>query len=182
MRMIISSSIMIIISSNSGIITGSRTPARRRTPATPATPRTRGERRRQHLKNIENSIFLKRLVFVSMLQDSGGGHLSNTTCPTQAFFKSGEECGTLRRSWMRRKTRKTNEAVLDKKRQTRTATQQIQLAARQVTPQKSDSDYSIVQYSIAQHSIILVMHIVHVVYYNIVYYSIALCMQGGCLA
>ena len=26
---------------------------------------------------------------------SGGNHFSNTTCPTQVFFKSGERCGKL---------------------------------------------------------------------------------------
>ena len=46
-----------------------------------------------------------------------GNHLSNTTCLTQAFFKSGEECSTLWCSLTRRKTHKTSEVrqvALDK--------------------------------------------------------------------
>ena len=37
-----------------------------------------------------------------------GNHLSNTTCLTRAFFKSGEECSTLWCSLTRRKTHKTS--------------------------------------------------------------------------
>ena len=30
-----------------------------------------------------------------LLEDVRGNHLSNTTCLTQALFKSGEECGNV---------------------------------------------------------------------------------------
>ena len=43
-----------------------------------------------------------------------GNHLSSTTCLTQVFFKSGAECSTSWCSLTRRKTRKTNEDVLDR--------------------------------------------------------------------
>ena len=43
--------------------------------------------------------------------DSRGNHLSNTTCLTRVFFKSGESCGKLWWSLTRRKTHNTNEAV-----------------------------------------------------------------------
>ena len=42
-----------------------------------------------------------------------GNHLSNATCLPQCFFKSGEECSTLRCSSTRRNTHKTNESALD---------------------------------------------------------------------
>ena len=43
-----------------------------------------------------------------------GNHLSNTTCLTLVFIERGEECSKLWCSLTRRKTPKTNEAVLDK--------------------------------------------------------------------
>ena len=43
-----------------------------------------------------------------------GNHLSNTTGLTQVFFKSGEQRSKWWWSLRRRKTRKTNEAALDK--------------------------------------------------------------------
>ena len=43
-----------------------------------------------------------------------GQHLSNTTCLTRVFFKSGESCGNSWGSLTRRSTRKTSEDVLDK--------------------------------------------------------------------
>ena len=43
-----------------------------------------------------------------------GNHSSITTCLTQAFFKSGGQCGKFLLSLTRRNTHKTNEAVLDK--------------------------------------------------------------------
>ena len=42
-----------------------------------------------------------------------GNHFSNATCLTQVFFRSGQWFGRLGWSLTRRKTRKTNEAVLD---------------------------------------------------------------------
>ena len=45
-------------------------------------------------------------------QQSGGSHLSNTTCLTQVFFKSREEYDRLWRSSTRRSTHKTNEACI----------------------------------------------------------------------
>ena len=42
-----------------------------------------------------------------------GSHLSNTACLPHAFFKSGEWCGNLWWFLTRRRTRKTNETVLD---------------------------------------------------------------------
>ena len=54
-----------------------------------------------------------------------GNHLSNATCltPTQVFFNSGEPCGRLQGSLTRRRAHRTDEAVLDKQRQTSSATQ-----------------------------------------------------------
>ena len=49
--------------------------------------------------------------------------LSDTTCLTRALFKSGEACSKVRWPLMRRNPRNTSEAVLDKKRQTSSATQ-----------------------------------------------------------
>ena len=43
-----------------------------------------------------------------------GNHLSNATCLTQVFFKSGEECSMLWCSLTRQHTHITQEAVLDK--------------------------------------------------------------------
>ena len=55
-----------------------------------------------------------RGLSLSMPSTLRGNHLSNTTCPTQVFFKSGESCSKLWWSSTWRTTHKTNEAALDK--------------------------------------------------------------------
>ena len=51
-----------------------------------------------------------------------GSHLSSTTCLTHAFFKSDETCSKPWCSLTLQTTHKTNEAVIDKWRQTSSAT------------------------------------------------------------
>ena len=64
-------------------------------------------------------IYINYLVEAGVLRGArvrrlvlSGSHLSNATCLTQVFFKSGEECSKLRWFSTRQKAHKTNEACI----------------------------------------------------------------------
>ena len=96
-----------------------RTPPdwRHRRPWTKHTPLGRTFAMQASTRNCSPApdLALQKLVFPQLLFSRvRGNHLSNTTCRTQVFFKSGEECGKAWWSLTRRTTHKTSEAALDK--------------------------------------------------------------------
>ena len=71
----------------------------------------------------ENNISFRKPPLLGPHLSLPENHLSNTTCLTQVVFKSDEYFNKLWWSLTRRNTHKTNEAALDRQRQTSSAAQ-----------------------------------------------------------